>query len=86
VGTNACSSERQQSLRDRVCYRKSGELVRRQSAGFENFFRELAEVYATDGGPDLARFADLCARYELEMDPESVPGLCERFGVTHRLA
>jgi len=23
--------------------------------------------------------ADLCARYELEMDPDSVPGLVERF-------
>jgi mannose-6-phosphate isomerase-like protein (cupin superfamily) len=55
-------------------------------AGFENFFRELAEVYAADGGPDLARFADLCARYALEMDPDSVPGLCERFGVSHPLA
>jgi mannose-6-phosphate isomerase-like protein (cupin superfamily) len=55
-------------------------------AGFENFFRELAEVYATDGEPDLARFADACARYALEMDPESVPGLCARFGVTHPLA
>ena len=55
-------------------------------AGFENFFRELAEVYAADGEPDLARFADLCGRYALEMDPESVPGLCARFGVTHSLA
>ena len=25
--------------------------------------------------------ADLCARYGLEMDPGSVPGLIERFGV-----
>ena len=24
-------------------------------------------------------FADLCARYQLEMDPDSVPGLIERF-------
>ncbi len=55
-------------------------------SGFENFFRELAEVYAAQGGPDLDRFADLCARYTLEMDPTSVPGLCERFGVTHPLA
>ena len=57
-------------------------------AGFENFFRELAEVYADagDGGPDLARFRELCTRYALDMDPESVPGLCERFGVTHPLA
>ena len=55
-------------------------------AGFENFFRELAEVYAGDAEPDLARFADLCSRYALEMDPTSVPGLCERFGVNHPLA
>jgi mannose-6-phosphate isomerase-like protein (cupin superfamily) len=55
-------------------------------AGFENFFRELAAVYAAEGGPDLARFADLCRSYELEMDPTSVPGLCERFGLDHPLA
>jgi len=55
-------------------------------AGFENFFHELAEVYAGDGGPDLDRFADLCSRYGLEMNPDSVPGLCERFGVEHPLA
>ena len=55
-------------------------------AGFENFFRELADVYAAEGGPDLVRFADLCSRYALEMDPESVPGLCERFGLEHPMA
>ena len=49
-------------------------------------YGSLADVYATEGGPDLARFADLCERYGLEMDPESVPGLCERFGVRHPLA
>jgi len=54
-------------------------------AGFENFFRELAEVYAGPGEPDLSRFADACARYGLDMDPESVPGLCARFGLTHPL-
>ena len=55
-------------------------------AGFENFFRELADVYASENGPDLARFVDLCSRFALEMDPESVPGLCERFGLTHPMA
>jgi mannose-6-phosphate isomerase-like protein (cupin superfamily) len=55
-------------------------------AGFENFFRELAEVYAADGEPDMSRFADLCASYGLEMDPTSVPGLCERFNLEHPLA
>jgi mannose-6-phosphate isomerase-like protein (cupin superfamily) len=54
-------------------------------AGFENFFRELAEVYAT-GEPDLTAFAELCERYALEMDPASVPGLCERFGLVHPMA
>ncbi len=55
-------------------------------AGFECFFRELADVYAADGEPDLARFAGLCESYGLEMDPGSVPGLCERFGLSHPLA
>jgi mannose-6-phosphate isomerase-like protein (cupin superfamily) len=55
-------------------------------AGFEDFFRELAEVYADGGEPDLSRFANLCASYGLDMDPESVPGLCQRFGVLHPLA
>ena len=52
-------------------------------AGFENFFRELAQVFA---GGDLSRLGELCGRYALDMDPTSVPGLCERFGVTHPLA
>jgi mannose-6-phosphate isomerase-like protein (cupin superfamily) len=52
-------------------------------AGFENFFRELAEVFASG---DLSRMGALCAGYGLDMDPSSVPGLCERFGLTHPLA
>ena len=51
-------------------------------AGFENFFRELATLDLSDSGA----FLDLCARYSLDMDPGSVPGLCERFGLTHPLA
>src|SRR3984893_288193 len=49
-------------------------------AGFERFFDELVDL----GGVTQAEpqtLADLCARYELEMDPTSVPGLVERFGV-----
>jgi mannose-6-phosphate isomerase-like protein (cupin superfamily) len=49
-------------------------------AGFERFFAELVEL----GGvaqADPAVLGDLCARYALEMDPASVPGLIERFGV-----
>ena len=49
-------------------------------AGFENFFRELVAM----GGVAKAQpqaLGELCARYELEMDPSSVPKLIERFGV-----
>ena len=47
-------------------------------AGFERYFDELVDL----GGVTQAEpgtLADLCARYELEMDPDSVPGLVERF-------
>ena len=49
-------------------------------AGFERFFAELIDL----GGvakADPAVLANLCERYALEMDPASVPGLIERFGV-----
>jgi quercetin dioxygenase-like cupin family protein len=49
-------------------------------AGFERFFEELVEL----GGVAQAEpetMAELCGRYELDIDPESVPGLVERFGV-----
>jgi mannose-6-phosphate isomerase-like protein (cupin superfamily) len=55
-------------------------------AGFEVFFRELADLFATAAEPDLLRMGGLCARYGMEMETESVPGLCERFGLTHPLA
>jgi mannose-6-phosphate isomerase-like protein (cupin superfamily) len=48
--------------------------------GFEQFFAELVDL----GGVTQARpevFAELCARYQLEMDPGSVPELLERFGL-----
>jgi mannose-6-phosphate isomerase-like protein (cupin superfamily) len=47
-------------------------------AGFERFFDELVEM----GGvaqADPETMAELCGRYELDMQPESVPGLLERF-------
>jgi quercetin dioxygenase-like cupin family protein len=47
-------------------------------AGFERFFDELVEL----GGVTAATpedLGDLCTRYALEMDPESVPGLVQRF-------
>jgi mannose-6-phosphate isomerase-like protein (cupin superfamily) len=46
-------------------------------AGFENYFREVAAAWG-----DLARFAEINRKYSLDMDFDSVPGLCSRFGLT----
>src|SRR5437870_4958492 len=49
-------------------------------AGFEGFFSELVDL----GGVTQAEPETLMAlnqRYELEMDPESIPGLVQRFGL-----
>jgi mannose-6-phosphate isomerase-like protein (cupin superfamily) len=46
-------------------------------AGFENYFREVAEAWG-----DMEAFARINDRYELEMDFDSVPDLCARFGLT----
>ena len=51
-------------------------------AGFEDFFRDLAKVWASG---DLSSLGELSQRAGLDMDPASVPGLCARFGVTHPL-
>jgi mannose-6-phosphate isomerase-like protein (cupin superfamily) len=49
--------------------------------GFEHFFEELVDADLA-GAPDPEWLAALGARYGLELDLESVPTLCERFGVT----
>ena len=49
-------------------------------SGFELFFDELGDILV-DGMPDEARFLPLCERYGLDMRPETVPGLIERFGL-----
>lgn len=46
-------------------------------AGFEDYFREVAQAWG-----DLERFGEINAKYSLDMDFDSVPGLCERFGLT----
>jgi quercetin dioxygenase-like cupin family protein len=47
-------------------------------AGFERFFAELVDLGGvTEADPQT--LADLCARYELEMNPDSVPELLQRF-------
>ena len=49
-------------------------------AGFEDFFSELVDLGGvTQADPEI--LGKLCAKYELEMDPTSVPELVERFGV-----
>lgn len=47
-------------------------------AGFERFFDELVDLSGVTRA-DPQTLAELCARYELEMDPDSIPGLVERF-------
>jgi len=49
-------------------------------AGFEQFFAELGPI-AAGGAPDPEVMGELCARYALEMQPETVPELLERFGL-----
>jgi mannose-6-phosphate isomerase-like protein (cupin superfamily) len=49
-------------------------------AGFERFFAELVDLGGVTQA-DPAVLGSLCERYALEMDPSSVPGLVERFGV-----
>jgi mannose-6-phosphate isomerase-like protein (cupin superfamily) len=49
-------------------------------AGFEKYFDELVDMVTA--GPDPAQIAALAARYELELDFESVPRLVATHGVT----
>ena len=50
-------------------------------AGFEKFFEELDELGgAIEADPE--QLAALNERYGLEMQPDTVPGLLERFGLT----
>jgi quercetin dioxygenase-like cupin family protein len=47
-------------------------------AGFERYFEELVDLGGvTQASPEL--LGELCARYGLDMDPDSIPGLLERF-------
>src|SRR5271170_7363961 len=50
-------------------------------AGFENYFRELSVELRKVRPGEPPRLEELCRRYELEMDIDSVPGLVKRFGV-----
>lgn len=50
-------------------------------AGFECYFEELADVFVRGAPRDFEAIARLQERYALEMDPDSVPALVERFGL-----
>jgi mannose-6-phosphate isomerase-like protein (cupin superfamily) len=50
-------------------------------AGFEKFFEEVVDLGAEVPEDDPETFMALCAKYALDMDPDSIPGLCRRFGV-----
>jgi len=49
--------------------------------GFERYFAEMIDAAAA-GPLDPEQAATASARYGLEFDVESIPGLCERFGLT----
>jgi mannose-6-phosphate isomerase-like protein (cupin superfamily) len=46
-------------------------------AGFEQYFRDVAAAWG-----DMNRFAEINRQYSLEMRFDSVPDLCQRFGLT----
>ncbi len=46
-------------------------------AGFENYFREVAASWG-----NVQKFAEINRKYSLDMDFESIPSLCDRFGLT----
>jgi hypothetical protein len=49
-------------------------------AGFERFFAELVELGGVaQAGPE--QLGLLCQRFALDLDPESVPGLVQRFNL-----
>jgi mannose-6-phosphate isomerase-like protein (cupin superfamily) len=49
-------------------------------AGFEHFFQELSDMGGA-ANADPAALGALNERYGLEMQPDSVPGLLDRFGL-----
>ena len=50
-------------------------------AGFENFFRELLELFAQEE-PRPEKIAPIAQRYQLELDPSSIPTICAEHGLS----
>jgi mannose-6-phosphate isomerase-like protein (cupin superfamily) len=51
-------------------------------AGFEKYFDEMVDLLA-EGPPDIEKLVELGARYGLEADPTTIPGLLEKYGLVH---
>ena len=49
--------------------------------GFERYFADLAEIFATPGAPDPQRLAAVAGRYGLDVDLSSIPRLAADFGL-----
>jgi quercetin dioxygenase-like cupin family protein len=49
--------------------------------GFERYFVELGDVLAPPGPPDLGALAAVAARYDIEMEPGSIPRLAREHGL-----
>ena len=45
-------------------------------AGFQQYFRDLAAL-----GGDMTQLPSLNERYAIDMDFDSIPALCQRFGL-----
>ena len=50
-------------------------------AGFERYFEELVDLEGA-GRLEPSVVPRIAARYGLEADPGSIPGLCEKYGLT----
>ena len=54
-------------------------------AGFENFFREVAEILAARGPPDVSGALALAEKYGLQYgEPDWLPDVISRYGLTSR--
>jgi mannose-6-phosphate isomerase-like protein (cupin superfamily) len=52
--------------------------------GFERYFAELGEIFRRPGPPDLSALGEVAARYELDLDPDSIPRLASAHGLDLR--
>jgi mannose-6-phosphate isomerase-like protein (cupin superfamily) len=49
--------------------------------GFEEYFKEAGQILNAPDGPDFEALGALMARYELDMDFDSIPRLVEQHGL-----